>query len=96
MRENGNGTSNRAVCEYRAKCPCCGELIQIAAPGSTSKLLLTVAELSEATGISERELYRMRSRGELPPPRKVGRASRWLVEEVESAIRALPVEGKSR
>lgn len=83
------------VREYLAKCPCCGELLEVAAPWR-GKLLLTIAEVSAATAISERELYRMVDRGEFPAPRKVGRASRWLVEEVEAATRALPAEGRQR
>lgn len=41
--------------------------------------------------ISETTFWERVSRGELPKPRKIGRRSLWLVEELHAAARALPI-----
>ncbi|MFM7318969.1 MAG: helix-turn-helix transcriptional regulator [bacterium] len=57
--------------------------------------LITVKQLAELLNVSTRHLHRMRSRGTIIEPIKLGRMTRWSLEEVESWIRAgcpVPVE----
>lgn len=42
-----------------------------------TKLALTARDVAVALGISERSVWRMASSGEIPPPVRIGRCSRW-------------------
>lgn len=42
-----------------------------------------------ALGISRPTFWRLVSRGELPPPLKIGRASRWRVTDVDALVARL-------
>ena len=43
---------------------------------------LTAAEVARALGVSTRHVWSLHSRGQLPPPRRLGRAVRWLRSEL--------------
>jgi len=51
--------------------------------------LLTLDEVAIQLGISVREVYRIMAEGELPPPVKIGRASRIPESEVAAYIETL-------
>ncbi len=48
--------------------------------------LLKVKELSAALGISERQVWRLRSAGLIPTPVNVGGAVRWRESDIEKWI----------
>jgi predicted DNA-binding transcriptional regulator AlpA len=56
--------------------------------------LITTNQFAEMLNISTRQLHRMRSKGTIIQPIKLGRMTRWSLEEVEEWIRTgcpLPV-----
>lgn len=48
--------------------------------------LMTVEEVAQAFSISRKTLYEWIKKGELPPPFKIGRSSRWRVKDIEDHI----------
>ena len=48
--------------------------------------LLTVKEVAEMLGLSERTVYRLSDAGNMPSPVKLGAAVRWRVKELDSWI----------
>jgi excisionase family DNA binding protein len=48
--------------------------------------LITVKEVSEMLGISERTIYRLSDAGDMPSPVKLGSSVRWRRKELESWI----------
>lgn len=50
-------------------------------PGSASRLVGLPA-VAERLAVSTRTIHRLIAAGELPPPVKVGRASRWFLSDV--------------
>jgi predicted DNA-binding transcriptional regulator AlpA len=42
------------------------------------RLLLSVREVADLVGLSERTVWKLSGCGELPPPIKIGRSVRWL------------------
>jgi len=48
----------------------------------TIKPMITLQEIAAGLCISARGVWRLVARGELPKPRKVGKASRWFVSDV--------------
>lgn len=55
-------------------------------PTSNPDRLLTIPEAADLLHISERTVYRLIERGELPPLIKIGRASRIRLKEVLAFI----------
>ena len=51
--------------------------------------LVTVEEFAARLGVCRRQIYRLWHRGEIPPPVKVGGATRWLESDVEAYIEKL-------
>ena len=51
--------------------------------------LLDLEEVAAILGISRREVYRLISRGELPPPVKIGRCSKLPESEVAAYVENL-------
>jgi len=47
----------------------------------------------EKAGFAKTKVYAMIATGELPKPRKYGRASRWLESEVDKALAKLDQAG---
>lgn len=54
--------------------------------------LLTIGTVAAATGLSERSIYRLASRGELVPPLRGNRCTRWRAADVRAW---LAVKGSS-
>ena len=54
---------------------------------STGLSLVTDKEVAEILQISVRQLHRLKSRGALIQPIKIGNSTRWNLEEVEQWIR---------
>jgi len=48
--------------------------------------LVTMREAAQILGISQRGLYRFVASGELPPPVKIGSASRMVLSEIDAYI----------
>jgi predicted DNA-binding transcriptional regulator AlpA len=63
-----------------------------AAPASPRALKrsLRLPELMLRTGLKKTAIYAAIKRGELPAPKKLGRASIWPEEAVQAALDALP------
>lgn len=53
---------------------------------------LTAAEVMAKCGMGRTRLYELVGRGEFPKPRRNGRSSRWLSDEVDDWLRELPTE----
>jgi prophage regulatory protein len=51
--------------------------------------LVDLRAVAGRVGVSTRAVYRLVASGELPPPVKVGRASRWFVSDVEGFMEKL-------
>lgn len=49
--------------------------------------LITTKQLAEMLSISTRQLHRMRSKGKIIQPIKLGRMTRWVLEDVEEWVR---------
>ena len=45
------------------------------------KQFLSLKELAEVFGVSERHLFRLKAAGKLPRPIRIGRCDRWTLEE---------------
>ena len=45
------------------------------------KQFLSLKELAEIFGVSERHLFRLKAAGKLPKPIRIGRCDRWGLEE---------------
>ena len=52
----------------------------------TTPVLLTVKEVAEMLGLSERTVYRLSDAGNMPRPVKLGAAVRWRTKELEAWI----------
>ena len=50
-------------------------------------LLLRIEQVCHLTGLGRTMIYELISRGQLPAPIKLGRASRWPAREIEEWIR---------
>lgn len=46
--------------------------------------LVTMAFITQRTGLTDKWFYRLMKDGEFPKPIKLGRSSRWLQSEVET------------
>jgi len=57
-------------------------------PGAAEdeRLLLTVGEVADLVGLSERTVWKLGGCGELPPPIKIGRSVRWLRRSLEEFL----------
>lgn len=56
-------------------------------PHLSKSRLLSAADIANLIAASTRTVYRMRDRGQLPPPLKVSsRMLRWRVEDVEAYL----------
>ncbi len=49
-------------------------------------VLLTVKEVAEMLGLSERTVYRLADVGKMPRPVKIGAAVRWRKKELDTWI----------
>lgn len=49
-------------------------------------MLLTVEDVAELLTLGVRSVWRHSATGELPPPIKIGKASRWDVEQIRAFI----------
>jgi excisionase family DNA binding protein len=52
----------------------------------STPVLLTVKEVAEMLGLSERTVYRLSDAGNMPCPVKLGAAVRWRTKELEAWI----------
>jgi len=52
----------------------------------SESLLLTVKEVAEMLGLSERTVYRLADVGKMPRPVKIGAAVRWRKKELDTWI----------
>ncbi|QQE12726.1 helix-turn-helix domain-containing protein [Planctomycetota bacterium] len=52
------------------------------------KLLWTVKDLAISLGVSQSHIYRMKNKGLLPKPSRIGGVVRWSVQEVKAWIDA--------
>jgi excisionase family DNA binding protein len=59
-----------------------------AKPLEPSPLMMTVDEVAEALGISTRQVWRLRSKGDIPEPLNIGRSVRWRRSDVLRWIEA--------
>ena len=48
--------------------------------------LVSISEFAGRLGFSSRQIYRLLARGEIPPPVKIGRVSRWPESEISAFI----------
>lgn len=51
-------------------------------------LLLTASDVAAALGVSARQVWRLRDRGALPAPVRVGGSTRWRSGDIQSWIDA--------
>lgn len=67
-------------------------------PGSRGPLLISARELATMLGISVRTVWRKVSGGELMEPVRIGRCTRWRLQEINEWIDAgcPPVEQSAR
>jgi len=70
----------------------CGDLGQAAVSGYDHDRLMTVSDVAKQLGICTRTVHRLVAAGDLPPPVKVGRASRWFISDVNSYLERLRQE----
>ena len=54
--------------------------------------LITIRECADRISISVRELYRLISKGELPQPVKLGRASRLFESDIDAYLDKLKAQ----
>jgi prophage regulatory protein len=52
----------------------------------STPVLLTVKEVAETLGLSERTVYRLADMGKMPRPVKIGAAVRWRRNELDTWI----------
>lgn len=57
-------------------------------PDLTNDHLVTMAFITEFTGLSDKWFYKLISEGAFPKPIKLGRSSRWLHSEVQAWMQA--------
>ena len=57
-------------------------------PSQESSLLLSIDDLAHLLSVSKRNVWRLRSAGEMPAPLYIGRLVRWRREEIERWIAA--------
>lgn len=55
---------------------------------TNERLLLSVAELADLLGVSERHIHNLRTQGQLPEPVRLGRVVRWDASEIRAWITA--------
>ena len=55
---------------------------------STEQLLWTARQVASALGISERYLYKLHSKGQLPQSIQLGRSVRWRKAEIEAWLKS--------
>jgi excisionase family DNA binding protein len=55
-------------------------------PNMNAPVLLTVKEVAETLGFSERTVYRLADSGAMPRPVKIGAAVRWRRNELDQWI----------
>ena len=55
---------------------------------SSTRILITVTELSEILSLSPSTIWRMDSKGELPEPLRLNRTVRWRADEIQLWIDA--------
>ena len=55
-------------------------------PNMSEPVLLTVKEVAEMLGLSERTVYRLADMGKMPRPVKIGAAVRWRRSELDTWI----------
>jgi excisionase family DNA binding protein len=53
------------------------------------RCLINIGDTAHMLGISVRAIYRLIASGEIPPPVKIGRATRMVLAEVEAYIERL-------
>jgi excisionase family DNA binding protein len=53
-----------------------------AKPLEPSPLMMTVGEVADALGISTRQVWRLRCKGDIPEPVNIGRSVRWRRSDV--------------
>lgn len=63
--------------------------------GKTTNHLLTVKEVADIFKLSVRKVWRLAAAGQLPPPLKIGRSSRWIAAEIEAYINTVRSNGKN-
>ena len=69
---------------------------QHASTAATKRTLVTANELADMLQISIRHLHRLKSRGDVIPPVKIGKLIRWSLEDVELWIRnGCPTQSRS-
>ncbi|PPJ43945.1 helix-turn-helix domain-containing protein [Pseudoxanthomonas sp. KAs_5_3] len=56
--------------------------------------LESVQSVARRLGISRSRIYAWVSQGRFPPPTKLGRSSRWMVDEVDAWIRRQITDGQ--
>lgn len=54
-----------------------------------ARLLLDVRQVAAMLGLSMRTVWRLVSAGEIPPPVKVGRSTRWRQGDLETFVEEL-------
>ena len=54
--------------------------------GQSQALLLKADEVADLLAISVRSVWRLASRGELPPPIEIGRSKRWRRDDIEKFV----------
>lgn len=59
-------------------------------------LLLDVRQVSHLLGLGERTVWRLSSKGELPPPVSLGRAKRWSRRAIEEHVNSLTAKHAKR
>lgn len=57
--------------------------------------LLTTAEVAQAVGLTERQIRRLRRRGEGPPTIRIGSAVRYCRKDLEAWLESQRIEGTS-
>jgi predicted DNA-binding transcriptional regulator AlpA len=51
--------------------------------------LIDIEQVKAQIGIGKTKLYAMEKAGDLPPHRKLGRASRWVKSEIDATVEAI-------
>lgn len=64
--------------------------------GAEPGQLVGLHEVARRLGVCTRSVHRLIARGELVPPVKVGRASRWFVADIEAYLTTLRTERAQR
>ena len=55
---------------------------------ASERLALPAAEVAKTLGISERHLWALHSQGRIPRPVRLGRATRWPLDELRAWLAA--------